>query len=569
MNRNGFALESSLFLMLLIAVLVAVSVSGIIPVVRTADVDYRNARVTYAAEAGADAIMAQLQFALDDGSLSDAELAAIVPPTISGFIYDAVTVTRIGGTVVETITDGPFAGLYSLTQNLEINSSVHDYQGNRSEVIVTAKAQAIPIFQFGVFFEGDLEITNGPDMWFDGWVHSNGNIYLSSQNAWYRDLITTPNEVIHNRKDKNMSFNGVYIADAFGVDVQLDFDSRSHPNAVDFRYQSNLKFDDRLKTGAHGVDTLRVPLPAGMDPIAVKQPRLVTDDAMTRSAKFSWKADWYIEIDMGNLGAMCNSIGQRDGGHDIPTAAECANIFTFTPDKFYQRREQLWMDVLDIDMDRLFNWTQGDSAGRSTSILYVTFINQGMAPDPKGDGVYPIVRLGEGDDLANPITIATDRGMYIWGDYNEDDGDWMPAAVVADAMTWLSNAWDDSEHQTPAAALKEAADTEYNMAVLAGHSETPWDWFDAGNAPYGGGLENFPRFLENWATPSQKIASYKGSLVSLTTSAYALGLWSYGTYYKAPNRNWRFDTRFEDPNNLPPGTPVVGNVIHTSFRPVY
>ncbi|MCZ6471950.1 MAG: hypothetical protein O6934_00795, partial [SAR324 cluster bacterium] len=89
---------------------------------------------------------------------------------------------------------------------------------------------------------------------------------------------------------------------------------------------------------AHGVDTLRVPLPTGMLPIAVKQPRLVTDDAMTRSAKFAWRADWYIEIDMGNLGAMCNSIGQRDGGQDIPTAAECANIFTFTPDKFYQKR---------------------------------------------------------------------------------------------------------------------------------------------------------------------------------------------------------------------------------------
>ena len=45
-------------------------------------------------------------------------------------------------------------------------------------------------------------------------------------------------------------------------------------------------------------------------------------------------------------------------------------------------------------------------------------------------------------------------------------------------------------------------------------------------------------------------------------------LWN-GGYYSPPARNWEFDTRFEDPANLPPGTPVVGNLIHTAFRPVF
>ncbi len=58
-------------------------------------------------------------------------------------------------------------------------------------------------------------------------------------------------------------------------------------------------------------------------------------------------------------------------------------------------------------------------------------------------------------------------------------------------------------------------------------------------------------------------------LVSLSTSQKAVRLWSYGIYYTAPTRNWMFDTRFEDPANLPPGTPVVGNVIHTAFRPAF
>ncbi len=68
MNTKGFALEASLFVLLLVAVLVAVSVTGVVGATRTAGMDYRGTRVTYAAEAGADAIVAQLDVALQDGT---------------------------------------------------------------------------------------------------------------------------------------------------------------------------------------------------------------------------------------------------------------------------------------------------------------------------------------------------------------------------------------------------------------------------------------------------------------------------------------------------------------------
>ena len=101
---------------------------------------------------------------------------------------------------------------------------------------------------------------------------------------------------------------------------------------------------------------------------------------------------------------------------------------------------------------------------------------------------------------------------------------------------------------------------------MAGHSGTPWDWYPSnGNAPYGGGLENFPRFLERW---TGQTLFYRGSLVSLYFPQQSTGAWG-GSYYNPPARNWAFDLRFQDPANLPPGTPVVGNVIHTAFRPVH
>jgi hypothetical protein len=115
-----------------------------------------------------------------------------------------------------------------------------------------------------------------------------------------------------------------------------------------------------------------------------------------------------------------------------------------------------------------------------------------------------------------------------------------------------------------------ATNTEVYGAILAGHSATPCDHEDAGCAGgyedfYGGGIENFPRFLERWSGITLK---YVGALVSIHESVIANSTWN-GTYYSPPVRDWSFDTRFKDPTNLPPGTPVVGDVIHTAFRPVY
>ena len=186
--------------------------------------------------------------------------------------------------------------------------------------------------------------------------------------------------------------------------------------------------------------------------------------------------------------------------------------------------------------------------------------------DPKGDGTYPIVRLINGSTLGNPITIATKHPLYV--QRNFDVGGGMAAALGGDAIYILSNAWNDNDHQAATVLKPNASSTTVYAAILAGHAETPCDHHTPGcgvTSPYGGGLENFPRFLERW---SNKTFTYRGSLVSLHFAVQADGAWN-GGYYSPPARDWEFDTRFEDPANLPPGTPVVGNVIHTAFRPIF
>lgn len=564
-DRRGFALEATLGILILMSVLIVTVYASAMAAFRGGRTDYTKQRSYYAAEAGAESGMAQLADALEDAVLEDGEVSSITAPTMPGFVFDSFAVTKIDTVKAERITDGSFAGLYALTQLVDVYSEARAPDGSTSAVVVTAKAQAIPIFQFGVFYEKDLEIHNGPPMTFAGWVHTNGNLYLSSNSQYFEDLVTTPNEMYHHRKNSHTTLTGVYIHDASANDVQLNFDSRSTPDHSDFRNASDLAFDNRLKTNAYGVDSLTVPLPDGMDPVNVIERRLPgTDGALEIQAKMSWKADWYIEVpvnSMPNGSDFCTQyVSTRAAGKILPNAATCNLIFDLEYDQFRDGREGNFVDVLNIDMDELFAWAGTDST-RISEILYVHFT--GTGPDPQSDGQYPAIRLFNAATLDHPITVASRHPIYVRGDYNS--GAWQPAALIGDNVTYLSDNWNDANQQ--GSAVNNATSTTVYAAIMSGHSGTPCDHMDVGcsSPPYGGGLENFPRFLEDWGGET---LFYRGSLVSLYFPQQSTGAWG-GHYYNPPNRDWAFDLRFQDPQNLPPGTPVVGNVLHTAFRPVF
>lgn len=588
-DRRGFALEATLIVLVLISVLVASSVASYVMVQKSGSVDYRATRVSYAAEAGADAVISQLAANMTDGVLSSADLASITLPTLSGFTFATPTVTTVGATVPRTITYGPFSGLIGLNQRIDIGITATDPLNNRGQVVVTANAQSIPLFQFGVFYDEDLEIHNGPDMDFEGWVHTNSNLYLTpgsaSGDTWFHDLITTPDSIFWQRKNTNYRQPRVHIDDASGTAQTLNFDSRSNPGQS-FVTASNTLFNGRVMTGASGVQPLRLPLPVGMPAIALVQPRNGGDDADTRAVKFAWKATAHITVDMAQLNNVNTCAGLTIIGSPLPTGADCAAIFYGNDDAFWDGRENIGADVFQINMGALQNWANGVPA-RDYSIIYVTFTNVNTGNILRD---YPVVRVSNGSTLLWPVTVSTDRPMYIWGNYNTVG--WQPASFIADAVTFLSPIWTDATHAvgthvpgtdwtTPQKPSVNTSMTVY-AAIAAGHSATPCDWMRTGcvvptpppavasTSNYGGGLENFPRFLESW---SGDLMRYRGSLVSLFQSEYAnRRRWQWsgsGRYYDAPDRDWRFDLRFRDPRNLPPGTPVVGSVIQTSFRPVF
>lgn len=585
-DRRGFALEATLILMVLMAALAAAAVMGAAMVTRTAGVDYRTTRVNYAAEAGADNVMAQLENAMSDGLISNGELASISAPTITGFTITAAA-TRSGVAVPRTITDPPYAGLIGLNQQIDILVSAVDATRNRADAVVGVNAQSIPLFQFGVFYEKDLEIHNGPRLDFAGWVHTNGNLYLCSSNTYFQDIVTTPRSVFLNRKSISAGCPGVYIDDADGNATRLQFDSRIEPTSAGFTLASNTAFDGRIMTSAMGVTPLRLPLPTGMDPIELILPRVGSDPADVQNVKMSWKSDYYITVNTALLDNTATSICTVAGamtvlpaGRAVPDLAACPVIFAWRRNAFHEGRENIGTDVLDVNVSALHAWIALSAGARANSIMYITFVNTtsgNCATLINCD--YPVVRLNNGTTLTRPWTFATDRPVYVQGNYNTVG--WQPSSILGDAITFLSPAWNDATHAT--LTLTGASEMWVYAAVAAGHSATPCDLVVpvAGCAPtnpppnaphgseglnYGGGLENFPRFLESWGTTMH----YRGSLVSLFEASHANRYrWAWRSYYGAPTRDWQFELRFRDPNNLPPGTPTAGTVNQIAFRPVY
>ena len=140
--------------------------------------------------------------------------------------------------------------------------------------------------------------------------------------------------------------------------------------------------------------------------------------------------------------------------------------------------------------------------------------------------------------------MVSENPVYIKGDYNTVSK--KGAAVICDAINLLSNAWNDTKTK---GTLPTASNTTYNLAVIAGNTETVV-------GSYNGGLENLPRFHEKW---SGKTCTISGSFVNAWYSQHATSPWAGGAtdVYAPPSRNWNYDTSFNTVSNLPPFTPMV------------
>ncbi len=400
------------------------------------------------------------------------------------------------------------------------------------------KRRIIFTFQHAIFYDKDLEWLPGPDMTLSGRVHSNSDIYIGSNT-----LLTVDNEYLraagklyNRRKDSSAGMGGnVQIKRAgsspavFPAMLGLDSDSPT------WLTESQTRWNGTVKTDVHGVTKRAVPVVGSTAP----------------GGFYDLNAD--VKVVNGTITKGGIALIE---GTDIPLGT----ITTTTT--FYNNREGKTVKMTEINLRKLAGYADTDTTTPSfpnrlpaNGLLYATRTDALSSQQPG-------IRLVNGQviERAAGLTVVTNDPVYIQGHFNipvDSDGNGTldklkkPTAVIADAVNLLSVNWNDA-NSGASLGSRVAQPTTVNAAFIAGIKQT-----SPGN--YNGGLENYPRFHENW---TGKTLSITGSFVSLWDSQIAVGNWVYGgSQYMAPIRSWHYDTSFSSGTNVPPFTPYAVEIV--------
>jgi hypothetical protein len=288
-----------------------------------------------------------------------------------------------------------------------------------------------------------------------------------------------------------------------------------------------------------------------------------------------------IEIDNANTVTIRNAsdavIGPASSGvdkdiYDVFTAALTTN------EEIRDNRESTIVNVRLATLDvGLINSALRSSSGSNNSvvagklvgkafnrIIYISDVSYDRAASR-----LRAVRLRNGAALPpGGLCIATENPLYIQGDYNTGRGNgveppsnnpvgrdplqpgvgtyqWQPSVVYADAINLLSNSWTDA-NSFNVLTLRLPSNTTYNTSMVGGAR-----LMIGSESGYSGGIENFPRFLENW-NGTYAVTTY-GTMVQLFLSKQATQTWLHGSpRYTSPIREFNFDERFAGAQ--PPGS---------------
>ena len=180
-----------------------------------------------------------------------------------------------------------------------------------------------------------------------------------------------------------------------------------------------------------------------------------------------------------------------------------------------------------------------------------------------------------GNIIGPGLTIASENPVYLQGNWNADNTGFsnphVATAILCDAVTLLSNAWNDkmSFDNPHAVDPRNAVTTWYRVAVIAGKGRAfPQPAVGAPPADYGtdGGAHNFLRYLEDWGGQT---LNYRGSIASMFfTRQFTSTYKCCADVYSPPTRGYNFDTDFLTPALLPPRTPMFRDVNTTGFAQI-
>lgn len=519
-SESGFATLIAIMMVGMLTLLGLAALSTSDDEVNIAGNELQEMRAFYAAEAGLESAAAALQTEYDSTGRPPVSM-----PGGERQINDCLVVFETeddGAATQQILSKGTLTGLHALVKSFTISSTAENlHQVGQVQLSQSFQTALVPIFQFAVFYDDDLEIAPGPAMTLAGRVHTNGNLWLQAGDSLTIDsYVTSAGEIFHGRKGGgSVSSGDVLIKDMSGTDISMQ-EGAGWLDANDSHwYDSSVsRWQGRVQDSHHGQEELSIPLNAS-----------AADDAHKLIERGAGNSDSYENS--ATLKFIDGRAFQSIAGiwTDVTAAMTADGVISYSENQFTDQREGAEVDVLELDIDLMYSQGYAPNNG----VVYFA--------DSTTD--FPALRLINASTLDYALTVASENPVYTVGNFNSVNK--KPASILADAVTFLSSAWDDALSAGPK-NNRIAVNTTVNASYLTGNIETT-------QSKYNGGFENLPRFLEEW---SGKDFNWQGSAVCLWISQQANGNWS-GTYYSPPNRNWSYDPDLDDPANLPPETPMI------------
>ena len=203
-----------------------------------------------------------------------------------------------------------------------------------------------------------------------------------------------------------------------------------------------------------------------------------------------------------------------------------------------------------------------------TATVYGTVLNAVARTNPPifFRRALKLVNGGLGNLPVAGLTVTSENPVYVQGYYNANASGFgdphASAAIIADAVTLLSIAWNDWNSLDYPHDPPDALPTYYRFTVATGTSRS---YARPGGTPidFGtdGGVQNLLRLLEDWTGDT---LYHLGSLAPLWISRQARGSYKCCINVFVPPATLAFehDSDFLDMTKQPPGTPYISGHQH-------
>jgi hypothetical protein len=212
-DERGAALATAILMLALMSAIAMTVLAVVQTETRVAGSDLERTQAFYAAAAGIEKMTSDFSSLFGRTSrptVTQLNNIAGSPPDLAGegftfsqsIALDTARLAEMRATQGITngayphvaIPDGPFAGLTASVAPFNLESTATSPSAQ-----VTLKRDMnnylIPLFQFGMFSDEDIELHPGPAFAFNGRVHANGNIYVNG-NVTFLAKVTAANEFI-------------------------------------------------------------------------------------------------------------------------------------------------------------------------------------------------------------------------------------------------------------------------------------------------------------------------------------------------------------------------------------